>query len=258
MTLEARGVSFAYGSGESLVKGFSALFPPGSVTAILGPNGAGKTTFLKLLLGLLKPCEGEIICKGKSISETSHKERAETISYLPQRSVQPQEWSLWELAEKGGFPRRGGGSFGEFIQKKKREAGELLELEDLWERPISTLSGGELQRGLIARCLVQDCPILVMDEPMNHLDLAHRLRICGLFDRLSTEGKTVIYAVHDFNISIQFNHRLFVLKKGGEFVEAPKERGAMESLLKETYFVDFSSIDIHDFSYYYPKKNGSN
>lgn len=258
MALEVRDVSFAYGAGKSLVKGFSALFPPGSVTAILGPNGAGKTTFLKLLLGLLKPREGEIICKGRNISGMSHQERAETICYLPQRSVQPQEWSLWELAEKGGFPRRGGGSFGEFLRNRKREAGELLELEGLWERPVSTLSGGELQRGLIARCLVQDCPVLVMDEPMNHLDLAHRLRICGLFDRLSAEGKTVIYAVHDFNISIQFNHRLFVLKKGGEFVEAPKERSAMESLLKETYFVDFSSVDIHDFSYYYPKKNGSN
>lgn len=255
MALEAKGLSFSYPGGEPLVLDFSALFAPGTITAVLGPNGAGKTTFLRLLLGLMEPTRGEVSCGGKNISSMSYRERAEKISYLPQRGIHPNEWSLGELVQKGGFAgasRSGTKSLAE----KMAAAGELLELGGMWARRLSTLSGGELQRGLIARSLVQDCPVLVMDEPMNHLDLSHRLKVCELFGRLAKEGRAVIYAVHDFNISIQFEHRIFVLKKGGVFVEAPRERGEMERLLKETYAVDFSSVDIQDFSYYYPRKNG--
>jgi iron complex transport system ATP-binding protein len=256
MALEVRSLSFAYDETISLVKDFSTSFAPGSVNAVLGPNGAGKTTFLKLLLDLVKPQTGEILAGGKNIKNLSYKEKAQLMSYLPQRGIYQQDWTLWELVEKGDFPRRDFPSASEPLSAIKKSVGELLELQGMWERPISTLSGGELQRGLIARMLIQNCPILVMDEPMNHLDLAHRLKMCELFEKLSKEGRTVIYAVHAFNISIQFNHRIFVLKKGGRFVEAPKEREAMEDLLKETYSVNFSSIDIQNFSYYYPKKNG--
>ena len=253
MALEVRDLRFGYGGNEPLFRDFSALFAPGSITAVLGPNGSGKTTFLKVLLGLLEPSGGEVLLGERSIGSMEYRERAEKISYLPQRGIQPQEWSLRELVEKGGYAASDGSKS---LKQRMDDAGERLELGTMWERRLSTLSGGELQRGLIARSIVQDCPVLIMDEPMNHLDLSHRLKICELFAALSKEGRTVIYAVHDFNISIQFDHRIFVLAREGRFIEAPREREAMESLLRETYSVDFSSVDIQDFSYYYPKKNG--
>jgi len=140
--------------------------------------------------------------------------------------------------------------------ERKKIAEDFLDLKNLWDRKLGSLSGGEIQRGLIARVIIQDTPILLFDEPTNHLDLSYRLRLFQLFDKLKREGKIIIYAIHDFNISIRFKHNIFILSREGKLKQF-KEDSQLIDALRETYGVDFDFAKISDFSIFYPKnENG--
>jgi iron complex transport system ATP-binding protein len=255
MVLELRKVTFKFDK-KKILKDVSLHFNQSSINAIIGPNGAGKTTFLRIISGLLLPDSGDMMIDNKKITEFSYIQRAKVISYLSQFPSYNKEETLLEMAKKGDYPYKRLPPPPRPFSERKKIAEVFLDLKNLWDRKLGSLSGGEIQRGLIARVIIQDTPIVLFDEPTNHLDLTYRLKLFQLFDRLRSEGKIIIYAIHDFNISLRFKHNIFILSKEG-MLKQFKDDSQLIDALKETYGVDFDFAKISDFSIFYPKnENG--
>lgn len=252
MGVELKSVSFNYGK-RVILKDVSITIENSSINAIIGPNGIGKTTLLKLIAGLLKPQNGEIFCNSLNLNKIDYLRRAKIISYLSQFPLYNKEESLFELVKKGDYPHKRLPPPPRSFEKRKEIAEEFLNLKELWHRKINTLSGGEIQRGVVGRLIIQDTPIMILDEPTNHLDLFYKLKLFQLFNKLKSEGKTIIYAIHDFNISLQFKHNIFVLGKGGEVIKCSNKDELKENLC-EVYQVNFEVLEVSDFAFFYPNK----
>ena len=171
----------------------SGQFRSGSHTAIVGPNGAGKTTLLKALVGLL-PSTGKIQING-------------AISYLPQLTELDRQFpmTIEELALSGNWQNSGNWrAINHEARHKAHEALHRLGLEDFSARPIAMLSGGQLQRARFARLMIQDAPIVLLDEPFNSIDSRTTQTLLSLLKEWHDAGKTLITVVHDLNMAREF------------------------------------------------------
>lgn len=251
MALELKNIHFSF-NGKTILNGVSANFEKSNIYAIIGPNGSGKTTLLKTILMLRKPTAGNILYEGKDIKIFSFLDRAKVFSYLPQIPHFNSEDSLWDLAKRGDYPHKRNPPAPRSLSERKEIAEKYLELKNMWDRKMSTLSGGEVQRAIIARVTIQDTPIMILDEPLNHLDLPHRLKLFELFEKMRDEGKTIIYAVHDFNISLEYCHKIFIITKEGNLKKLKGGEEEFKKILKETYNVEFKVIKSNDKFYYLP------
>lgn len=194
----------------------------GEVLGIVGPNGSGKSSLLKLLAGLLRAGSGQIHVLGQASSDLSPIALARMLAVVLQEQTQVFPFTVAETVLMGRFPHRQAGwwSFGSeadtpgdlaCAQRAMAET-DVLSLAD---RPVSELSGGELQRVMIARALAQDPAILLLDEPTAFLDINHQLDICSLISRLRDERQlTVVLVSHDLNIASQYCDRVLMLKAG--------------------------------------------
>lgn len=196
--LEVRSLSVAYQSTEVLQNiSFSVL--SGDYIGVVGPNGSGKTTLIRTLLGLLTPTRGEILIEGKPLDRFSAWEH---IGYLPQKMPfvdQRFPATAAEIIATGTYP---GKRFPKRLLKKDLEAvariSSLLEIEDLMGRPIGKLSGGQQQRVLMARALVHEPKIVILDEPTAALDPQSRGAFYGLVQKMNREQKTTVLLIsHD-------------------------------------------------------------
>lgn len=188
--IHLKNITICYRSHPA-VHHVSGAFHAGSSTAIMGPNGAGKTTLLKAMVGLLPVSTGEIDIRG-------------TIAYLPQLTELDRSFPLTvaELA-LSGFWRARGNWRGLDKEASARAAAALdfVGLSDFYNRPISTLSGGQLQRARFARLIVQDTPIILLDEPFNSVDSRSVDTLVSVLDEWQAQGKTVVTVVHDYAIA---------------------------------------------------------
>jgi iron complex transport system ATP-binding protein len=215
MSLTAEGVSFAY-RGVSVLEEISISLKPGEFLGFLGPNGSGKSTFLKNILGFLTPSRGRIVFSGTEAPPT-RRERARRIAFLPQNPVLPGSLLVKEVIILGRLPRlqdRWAG-YGRADRQKVWEVMEVLGIGDLAERKVTELSGGEQQKVIIGRCLVQEGDILLLDEATSGLDLNHTVEIMEFMRRKAGEEKKTILAVlHDLNLASQYCDRIALLKDG--------------------------------------------
>ena len=192
------GVSFGYGAEEVLVD-LSFQVAEGTFTALIGPNGAGKTTMLRLLIGLHRPRQGRIRVLGQPPGSSDHR-----IGYVPRSTGVPEGFplTLEEVVLMGRYSRMG---FGRRPGRRDRavvlEALERVKLAELATRTFSALSGGQQQRALIARALVAEPRLLLLDEPTANLDPAAQARFYDMCCNLQrTEGLTLIAASHDVEV----------------------------------------------------------
>ncbi|MBY0248243.1 MAG: ABC transporter ATP-binding protein [Nitrospiraceae bacterium] len=219
-------VSFRYG-GELpgrpwTIERVSFEVTRGEVLGIVGPNGSGKSSLLKLLAGLLRAGSGRIRVLGQVSADLSPIALARMLAVVLQEQPQVFPFTVAETVLMGRFPHRQAGwwNFGSeadtpgdlaCAQRAMAET-DVLSLAD---RPVSELSGGELQRVMIARALAQDPAILLLDEPTAFLDINHQLDICSLISRLRDERRlTVVLVSHDLNIASQYCDRVLMLKAG--------------------------------------------
>ncbi|HSR41687.1 MAG TPA: metal ABC transporter ATP-binding protein, partial [Longimicrobiales bacterium] len=227
-----RDVFFAY-DGAPVLQDLTLTVAPGEFAALIGPNGAGKSTCLRILLGLLEPSAGQVLVFGRPPGR-----QADPIGYVPQRVRIPIGFPLTaeEAVLMGRFGRLGlGRRPGRGDRERSRAALEQVGLADRADDGFSQLSGGQQQRVLIARALVADPRLLLLDEPTAGLDPAARARFYGLVcDLQRARGLTVFCASHDIEDVAQHAGRLLLLDRTLR-AQGPPEEVLSSEILERTY-----------------------
>jgi len=195
--LEAKGLSLSAG-GRELVGALELSLAPGQCWALLGRNGAGKTSLIHALAGLRQPQSGTVALDGVPLPAIGRRELARRLAVLLQDEQSDFWGSVLDYVLLGGYPRSGNAwsRDDESLAQAKRWLAEL-DLADRAAQGYRTLSGGERQRARIAQMLVQDADILLLDEPLQHLDLRHQAIAMGTLAARAAEGKTVLAALHE-------------------------------------------------------------
>ena len=220
MTLAARSLAVAQRLTDVAVS-----LEPGRITAICGPNGAGKSTLLQALAGLIEPDRGEVLLGDAALP--TGRERARRIGYLPQVGEVAWDLSVAALASLGRLPHRDRG------EPQVAAALAALDLAHLAERPVSTLSGGERARALLARVLAGEPEWILADEPLAALDLAHQLALLARLREAATRGTGVVLVLHDLALAMNHADRVVVLAHGAVAADgAPGEALSEETIAR--------------------------
>jgi iron complex transport system ATP-binding protein len=184
-------------SARKLLDSVDFSLEKGQLLALVGPNGAGKTTLLRAALGLVTPDNGHVQLGDANVATLSPRERAARVAWLPQHTSGGEDLSALEVVAAARF------RFDEPFGVSAREARSALQrvgVAQVAERALSTLSGGERQRVALAGLLAQAAPILLVDEPANHLDPAQQIEVYRLLGELWRDGKSLILVTHDINL----------------------------------------------------------
>lgn len=213
--IEVRDLSLAYGN-LSVLKALSLPIERGKITVLAGPNGCGKSTLLRAIRRLHKPASGQILLEEVDIAGLGDKALARQIGLLAQSPAAPEDMTVEELVRLGRYPHQS------MLQPWSRDDGEALELAmagtrvaHLRARRLGSLSGGQLQRVWIAMVLAQQTDVVCLDEPVNHLDMAHQLDCLDLVRQLRDEfGRTVVLVLHDLNLAARYADHLVFLRDG--------------------------------------------
>ena len=212
--VELESLCVRYDSTTAL-RDVSDAIAPGEWLGVIGANGAGKSTLLRALARLV-PYEGVVRIDGTNAKPLSRRHFARLVAFVPQKPELPQQMRAIDYVALGRTPHLG--YFGVDGEHDRARCASLLERLGLGakaERTLATLSGGELQRLVLARALAQEAPVLLLDEPTSALDLGRRVEALELVDELRHErGLTVISALHDLTLAAQFATRLLLLHEG--------------------------------------------
>ncbi|GAB3557680.1 iron complex transport system ATP-binding protein [Actinopolyspora lacussalsi] len=208
MDLELREVAVS-AAGKRIVEDVNLRVPSGGLVGLVGPNGSGKSSTLRCVYRTMRPDRGSIRLGGRNLVAMSLRESARLTAALPQESRSEFDFTVTEVVEMGRTPHREStlepNGYGPI------EALRAVDCLHLAERGVLSLSGGEKQRVLIARALVQRPELLVLDEPTNHLDIRHQLEVLSLVRRL---GITTLTALHDLNLAAAWCDHVHVLQRG--------------------------------------------
>ncbi len=212
MILSVQGVSFAY-RGVPILEDVEFSLAQGEMVALLGPNGTGKTTLLRTLNGILHPQGGTVLLESREAARCSPRERAKFFGYVPQRG-EAVRLTVFDAVLLGRRPHLGWRVEHEDLHKVE-SALSSLELESFSLRYLHELSGGEFQKVLLARALVQEPKVLLLDEPTSSLDLKNQLSMLELLKKI-VRGHQVaaLLSLHDLNTALRFADRLLFLKDG--------------------------------------------
>ncbi len=208
ITLDHITVSF----GRRILDNISAGIAEGRITAVMGPNGCGKTTLLRCIGGLLEPTGGQVFIDGQRVQDFSARALAQKVAFVRQQAQTDFEFSAFETVLMGRNP------YQKRLQNESQADWDIVEQcmrqTGTWHLRMAKpheMSGGELQRVMIARALAQQTPVLLMDEPVSNLDIAHQLEIMRL---LRETDKSVVIVIHDLNLALQFCDDLLLFHDG--------------------------------------------
>jgi ABC-type cobalamin/Fe3+-siderophores transport system ATPase subunit len=214
VTLEARGVSAGY--DQLVVEDVSLRLPPGAVTAVCGPNGSGKSTLLRVLAQLHPRAAGSVLLDGQEVARQAPRQRARDLSFLPQTPLVPTGVTVREVVEQGRFPHRrllGGPRADD--RAAVAWALHATRLDELADRDVGHVSGGERQRAWIAMALAQQSRVLLLDEPTTFLDIRYQMEVLDLLRRLADDhGITVVAVLHDLNQAAAFADHVVLMRHG--------------------------------------------
>ena len=225
-------------NGTNAVVGFNDLLHSGEWLCLIGPNGAGKSSVLRAAAGLV-PYSGSVAIDQTEIPNTSARWRAQHIAYVPQSPVIPTDMSVYEYVLLGRNPY-----INYFSSETSHDSDVIdrvldrLDLVQFSARKLGTLSGGEVQRLVIARALAQEAPVLLLDEPTSALDIGHQQQALELVDGLRREqGLTIISAMHDLTLAGLYADRLVLMHEGHRVAEGTAKQVLKSETLAEFYGV---------------------
>ena len=242
--LEVRDVHFSY--AKPVLKGASVEVARGELLAVLGPNGSGKSTLIKIIVGILTPERGSVFIEGRRLASMTRRHSAQLIGYVAQESAIRFPLTVMEFVLQGRFAQnRLIGFESERDVQEAERAMELTETIELAARPVTELSGGERQRVMLARALAVRPAILVLDEPVANLDIAHQVKMFEVVNRLTIDEGTIgIVVTHELNLAAEFATSV-LLMKSGEIEASGSPREVMtESLLRAVFDTDLM-VDVN-------------
>ncbi|MDI6601591.1 MAG: ABC transporter ATP-binding protein [Thermoanaerobacteraceae bacterium] len=235
--IEVRDLHFSIGD-KKILNGITIDISQGMVTGILGPNGAGKTTLLRHLSGYWQPEKDTVHIFGVDILRLKPRDKAKIIGLVPQDGVNSAGFSVFEMVMMGRSP------YLNFFGNEKADDRKIVDdclktcgVYDIKDRKMYEISGGEAQRVLIARALAQQPEILLLDEPVSHLDIKYQLEIMSLLKDLSRKGMTVVSIIHDLNIALNFCDNVILLNYGRVIAEGDADSVINEENIYRTYGV---------------------
>lgn len=241
LLIEINNLKFSYKTNN----GFSLKIDywkvqQGNFTILLGPNGSGKSTLLKILTRILDYNSGHIKFKNKEINRYKKKDYAKLVAYVPQSLITIFPYSVYEIVMMGRTPYLNILGFENSLDKKiVNETLELLEITHLRKKGINEISGGELQRVIIAKALAQNPEIILLDEPNAHLDIEHQITIFNLLNKLKKEKNLTILAVsHDLNLAGVYGDDISFMVNGEIVMSGNKKLIFTEDNIKNIFHVD--------------------
>lgn len=242
MIFKCESLSYAYNK-KNAVNYVSLEFESGNFYTLLGPNGSGKSTLLNMLSGTLKPKSGKILFNNKEIFSMNLRNRAELISFLPQNIFCDFPYTCLEIVS---FARTAFSNFFPSVDDEKVciEAMEATGTLKFADRKITELSGGEFQKVMIAQVLAQQAKIIILDEPISHLDLAYSYEILQTLCNLAEKKELIIICcMHELNTALFFSRKLIFMKDGKIIANGDAKSLLTEDLIKNTYGIDSEIID---------------
>lgn len=241
--MEMKEISKSYGK-KQVVQDIDLHIATEKLTAFIGPNGAGKSTLLSIASRLIEKDRGEIYLDGSEVKTWKSNELAQKLSILKQSNGVSLNITVEELVNFGRFPY----SKGRLTKKdrlKVKESLLALGLMDLAEQPINTLSGGQLQRAYIAMILAQDTDYILLDEPLNNLDMNYAVQMMQTLRSLVDDyGKTVLIVLHDINFAASYADEVVAMKDGQLFAQGPTEEIIQSSVLNRLYNMEIKICEI--------------
>lgn len=212
--LETEYIHFRIGE-KDILRDISVAFAPARIHGVIGPNGAGKSSLLKIMCGIWKPCSGVIYLNRSDTRDIPRKKLSTMITLVPQAPCINFPISVQALVTMGRYPHIG--RFQSLAAKDKDIIGAAMKttgIFNLKDRLVTALSGGECQLAAIARALVTQAPVLLLDEPTSNLDIHHAVTIMELLGHLKREGKTIIVNIHDLNLAKRYCDTITTIHSG--------------------------------------------
>ncbi len=240
---EARQLCWRVGEIE-ILRDLNFTIQPNQFIGVIGPNGAGKSSLLRCLFGKNKISSGALTFNQKEVSSYSRKSLAQEIAVVLQEPPTHFDMSVFELVSMGLIPRQSLLSFS--TQTDRDSVEQAIVNVGLWsktQRPFNTLSGGEKQRVMLARAIVQKTQVLILDEPTNHLDIQHQIEVLHLVKAMNI---TVLLSIHDLNMAAAFCDQIILMDKGKIVQQGGCETVLTTTNLKRVFKVN-ANIDRHPF-----------
>ena len=234
--LSAKDVRAGYG-GADVLRGTSFDLHAGEVLGVIGPNGCGKSTLLRALTGLLSLRGGSVEIGGRDLDSLGSRERARLCAVQPQTEAPAFDFDVRHFVLLGRHARRSLLGWAESSDMTAVEnALACADLRELAERSVRELSAGEWQRALLARALAQETPVLMLDEPVAHLDPGHRHEVhVMLRDLARNQDKAILCVSHDLNLAAEFSDRLMVVDKGAVRALGTPQEVLTDEILQEVF-----------------------
>jgi iron complex transport system ATP-binding protein len=254
--VEVKELSVTLGRAP-IIRELSATVERGEWVGLIGPNGAGKTTTLRALAGLVS-FAGQVMLDGFNVSTSSGREIARRVALVPQNPQTPPELTVAEYVLLGRTPHIG------YLASETRtdrlaaeRAIARLALRPFAERTLGSLSGGELQRAVLARALAQEAPILLLDEPTSALDLGRQQQALELVDALRRDDElTVIAAMHDLSLAGQYADRLLMLDRGQLVAQGRSQEVLSEERIASYYSASVEIVHRDGYVFVLPRREG--
>ena len=249
MSLVCENISFSYKNKNALENISLNLFPS-EVIALVGRNGSGKSTLIKNIAGIVKPKLGDIKIFEKSIDKYSNKEKAKLISYMPQKHILLVQVNVLESVMLGRMPHLSFKPTDEDFYIVENIINKLG-LKDYLFKKVYNLSGGEFQKVMLARVLTQDPKILLLDEPVNHLDPKNQLEVLHIIkDFTKSKNLITIVVLHDINLALRFADKIVMLKDG-KLMGIKNKDDITENEISELFDVNVKILKTDDIVYSY-------
>ena len=254
--MKVSGLNFSYGK-RAILQDVCLNLEQGKFYGILGPNGCGKSTLLKNILQILKPASGIIEINGKKASEYGLKELAALIGFVPQKTALAAPLSVKEILLAGRFCRLKSAFSGYDASDhaKVEQMAELLDVKKFLERSAFELSGGEFGRVLLARALVSEPEILLLDEPTGALDMNYAIEAMSICENLTRSlNLTSVIVLHDLNLASLFCDEILMLKDGAVRYRGSASELFTPQIIKEIYGFEALIVEENGVKFILPKK----